>query len=79
VWWDDIQGDLVPDAVYVAINGSKAIEPGLRKAIQYSLSPELRVRELVEVERKYHHDKKITSGPGYRALETVASDKTEAN
>jgi hypothetical protein len=74
VWDEDIQGDLVPDAVYMAINSSKAIEPGLREAIQYSLTPELKVRDLIAVESKYHEDKKITSRPGYRGLKQDEPD-----
>lgn len=79
LWWDDIQDDLVPDAVYAAIKSSDAIEPGLIKAIQHSLCPELTVRDLVAVVNKYLHDKKITSRPGYSGLALAEPDKPETN
>jgi hypothetical protein len=70
VWGEDIKDDLVPDAVYVAI------EPGLMTAFQSSLAPNLKVWELIEVERTYHKVKKITSLPGYRGLKP---DEPESN
>lgn len=81
VWvtWDENQGDLVPDDVYVAIKSSNTIEPGLMNAIRYSLSPELKIGELVQLEKKYHEDKRITSRPGYRGLEPVEPDEPETN
>lgn len=79
VFEDEFQRRLVPDAIYVAIKDSDAIEPGLMNAIRYSLSPDLIVSDLVEVERKYHQDKKITSAPGYRGLGPVDPDEPETN
>jgi hypothetical protein len=48
-------------------------------AIRYSLSPELTVRALVQLESTYHEHKKITSRPGYRGLEPVEPDEPETN
>lgn len=79
VWDDEFERETIPDALCATINESAAIEPDLKKAIRNALSPDLKVRHLIEVEDEYHRVKEITSGPGYSALRVGEPDKPETN
>lgn len=79
VFDDEFQRQTIPDTLCATINKSTTIEPDLKKAIRNALSPDMRVKHLIEVEREYHRVKDITSGPGYSALRNGEPGAPETN